>query len=262
MAAQKLEEPRGQAHAIEVDLVLSRDRKLVLSHDPWIDKELCRTTSGGNPGHVLIRDLSLQQIQSNYLCGHSNLSDLPDAEIWPESILSFAEMLELVVDAPELAIYLDLKIQPGFTRGAREYAEALEQAFRDRPVSNRVYLEGPTTQALRAYRNHVSQEFHAILSYPPFYAGENWTIAGALAMLRTYFNAELPVEEALAANTDFIASPPQVLSDRAIDALRDAEIGIILYTANDRESFDYFCGREPELIITDYPELGPCAASP
>ncbi|MFK7864784.1 MAG: glycerophosphodiester phosphodiesterase [Pseudohongiellaceae bacterium] len=245
-------------HAIEVDVVLTQDQQLVLSHDPWVNKELCVTSEGNHPGHSLIKNLSLREIQQRYVCGHRALEDFPKAEAKPESIMSVEEMLLALIDTPDLAIYLDVKIQEEATAGEVAYARAIEEVLDRVPVQNEIYIEGPTVEALHAYRSHITHSYQSILSYPPFYAGENWTLVGALALVKTYFNADLPIEQAQEVAANFVSSPVQILSRSAVQGLQDQQIGVILYTANDEESFEQACQLGPDFIITDYPELAPC----
>lgn len=247
-----------QIYSIEVDIVLTKDQQLVLSHDPWVNKELCLTLDGEHPGHTLIKDLTLRELQQRYLCGHRNLKEFPGAEVKSESMMSVHEMLDSVANAPELAIYFDVKIQQDVTADEISYARAIEETLDRFSLDNKIYIEGPTIEALQAYRNYINHPYQSILSYPPFYAGENWTLVGALALIRAYFDAEFPVEQAQKVAADFIASPIQVLNDTAIESLQNLNIGLILYTANDRKSFDQACELEPDFIISDYPELAPC----
>ncbi len=64
--------------AIEVDIVLTKDRIPVLSHDAWLKPELCTFTKGSDElearglpedSRLLIKDFTLAELWRDYRCG-------------------------------------------------------------------------------------------------------------------------------------------------------------------------------------------------
>lgn len=75
------------ATTLETDVAITRDGVPVLSHDPTVDAAKCRRTDGGPyeaADQVLVRDLTLRQLQSGFVCDKT-LPTYPDADNDPAS---------------------------------------------------------------------------------------------------------------------------------------------------------------------------------
>ena len=244
---------------LEVDIVLTADDVPVLSHDPWIHTDLCESEQREITQELLIANLTANQVRSEFLCGGLPDSEFPDAELKSESILDFAEFLAIVQRAPDLQIYLDLKIQPPLTKTAQHYAAAILDYWRQSKLPNKLIIEVPTQAASREFREHgVGDEFSIVLSYPAYYAGENWTLVGIGSALRTYWNPQRPVNEAGAARADAIASLPMLLPVKAVEHLRHAGIGVVAFTAASSDELRRHCRSGASIVITDVPLAGGC----
>ncbi|MDH3829755.1 MAG: glycerophosphodiester phosphodiesterase family protein, partial [Desulfobacterales bacterium] len=76
-------DPAQRYHGIEIDIVLTKDGPPVLSHDPWVHTTLCQTVSGEPIGdRTLIRDLTLAELQSQYICG--GIADKDFSQVVPK----------------------------------------------------------------------------------------------------------------------------------------------------------------------------------
>ena len=245
-------------HGIEIDLVLSKDNQLVLSHDPWINKKLCRDNAGKIIKEVLIRTLTLDEIQKNYLCGGIIDTDFPHAELNQENIMSFQEFLSVVKKEPTLHVYLDLKLQEPLTKGAKEYAQSIAKTWQQSGAKNTLFIEGPTKEVINTYKKYIDNKFFSILSYPPFLTGENWTITGAKQALITFFTPRKPLEKANEAKAEGIASHTMIINQRAIKLLTQAKKNIVVFTPNNKKQMAAACESGADIIITDFPTLGPC----
>ena len=66
---------------LETDTGITRDHRAVLDHDPFIDSAKCRRADGRpyeEEDEVLVKSLSLRQIQSRFICDKLILSDFPE----------------------------------------------------------------------------------------------------------------------------------------------------------------------------------------
>lgn len=95
---------RQGVDVLEMDLAVTKDGKLVVSHDPRINRELCVGADGNPPPEPapLIRDLELAQVQA-YDCGSKRNSRFPEQKSASHResgkttrIPSLAEVFELV----------------------------------------------------------------------------------------------------------------------------------------------------------------------
>lgn len=249
---------RGRFDGLEVDIVLTRDGVPVLAHDPWVHKSLCVKTNGSTVGHTLIKDIDFTDLVNDYRCGGVIDPEFPAAKTKLESILGFDEFLDIIKPVPDLVIYLDVKIQTGLTALPRAYAEAIFSRWQAAGMVNRLYVEGPDAESITAYKQYAQQAFTAVLSYPPFYAGEDWVKVGIKTAVRTLARSSRPLKKAQAAAADAVASPVEVMTQKAQNKLQKRQKQTIIYTPNSRDDIQAVCRSGADVLITDYPGLGPC----
>lgn len=250
---------------VEVDIVLTADGVPVLSHDPWVHDRLCRHASGRPLGEqVLIKDVPLATLLSDYRCGGVRDEDFPDATPVEETIATLDEVLALLAGAPVVALYLDVKIDGDLTAPPAAYADAIFRRWRAAALPNPLYVEGPDPESLAAFRAAAgdgadpASPFTAVLSYPAFSAEQSPTLTGLLARWRNKLDQTDPLARARAAHADAIAAPTAVLTWHSARQLLDAGVGVILFTPNTRQALDHYCGWPATGLITDYPQLGGC----
>jgi glycerophosphoryl diester phosphodiesterase len=241
---------------IEVDIVLTKDNVPVLSHDPWVHDDCIRQDNKPHQ-RVLIRDLNYSDLEDDYRCGGRVDSEFPDADVVSESILGFDEFAAYLQRAPDLAVYLDLKIDRA-TRPAGDYGRAIFARWEKYGLKNPLYIEAPTAAAVRAIRNHAKTDYVAVLSYPPFNSYDDWTLAGAEALVKTQLEPKRPVRKARQAGVTMVVAPIQVLSRKSQKKLRRAGMKYILFTANDRKALKKACRSGALAVLTDFPDLGGC----
>jgi glycerophosphoryl diester phosphodiesterase len=242
-----------------MDIVLTRDGIPVLSHDPWIHTTLC-TTATGEPirERILLRDKTLGELQSQYLCGGVRDPHFPRVEPKAETIMSLEEVLQALKKAPHMMLYLDVKIDGDLTAGAEDYAKAISKLWEAAALPNRLYIEGPSAESLAAYRSEIKTDFVPVLSYPAFSVKKNsaWTALKARWLTRLRVNS--PLTAARSAQAGAVAGPTQVITRHAATEARDNGVKVVLFTPNTREDLERYCNWPVEVLITDYPDLGHC----
>jgi glycerophosphoryl diester phosphodiesterase len=246
-------------HGIEIDVVLTKDGHPVLSHDPWVHTTLCMTASGGPIGdRILIRDLTLAELQSQFICG--GIADKDFSQVVPkgEKIMTLDEVLDALESAPEMVLYLDVKVDSDITASAEAYAGAISERLEAARLPNRLYIEGPSAESLSAYRSAIRAKFVAVLSYPPFSAKENSVLTAIIARWFTKLRLRSPLDKAQEAKAGAVAGPKQVITRTAARHARDNGVAVILFAPNTRKELDKFCTWPVDMLITDYPELGHC----
>lgn len=246
-------------HGIEIDIVLTKDGHPVLSHDPWVHTTLCRTASGEPIGdRILIRDLTLAELQSQFICG--GVADEDFSQVVPkgEKIMTLDEVLIALKSAPEMALYLDVKIDGDLTASAEAYASAIGKCLEVARLPNRLYIEGPSAESLNAYQSAIQAEFVAVLSYPPFSTKENSALTALKARWFTKLRLRSPLRKAQKARAGAVAGPTQVITKTAARQACDNGVAVVLFTPNTREDLFEFCTWPVDMLITDYPDLGHC----
>jgi glycerophosphoryl diester phosphodiesterase len=136
---------------LELDLALSRDDVLVVSHDPEVSRELCRETRA-LPSRRL-RDLSWEEIRS-LDCGSTRNRRFPEQVLVPGAHLPrLEEVLALLEQHPRLGANIEIKTFPDkreLTRPPADFARLLTVALRQRGLGGRVTVQSFDPEALRA----------------------------------------------------------------------------------------------------------------
>jgi glycerophosphoryl diester phosphodiesterase len=251
--------PENRIDGLEMDIVLTRDGIPVLSHDPWVHTTLC-TTASGEPirGRVLIRDKTLEELQSQYLCGGVRDPHFPRVEPKAETIMTLEEVLQTLKKAPHMLLYLDIKIDGDLTAGAEDYAQAISRLWEAAGLPNRLYIEGPSAESLAAYRSAIKADFVPVLSYPAFSVKENSARTAVRARWLTRLRLDSPWTAARNAQAGAVVGPTQVIFRFAATEARDNGVQVVLFTINTREDLERYCGWPVDVLITDYPDLGHC----
>jgi glycerophosphoryl diester phosphodiesterase len=251
--------PAQRYHGIEIDIVLTKDGHPVLSHDPWVHTTLCQTVSGEPIGdRILIRDLTLAELQSQFICG--GIADKDFSQVVPkgEKIMTLDEVLDALESAPEMVLYLDVKVDSDITASAEAYARAISKRLEAARLPNRLYIEKPSAESLSAYRSAIRAKFVAVLSYPPFSAKENSVLTAIIARWFTKLRLRSPLDKAQEAKAGAVAGPKQVITWTAARQARDNGVAVVLFAPNTRKDLYKFCTWPVDMLITDYPELGHC----
>jgi len=252
---------RDDYDGIEIDIVLAGDSVPLLAHDPWISEKNCRRYDGQAFEPVHIRDVYSNELNELFEChfpaGKSGAAE-KTSEYHP--LVTLAEALSVAAHHPEKTIYLDLKIQDGVTLDVEEYGAEIFLALTEREIENPVFIEVPEKYQVEEIKNSL-EDFNAriALSYPAFYAGEDWDYIGAMAAIRTFFFAENPVDAAQESNADVLIGPTIVMSHSSVEKLHQSQVLFGTFLVDDAESLKSACNHGADLIITDVPPGTGCA---
>jgi glycerophosphoryl diester phosphodiesterase len=251
--------PENRIDGMEMDIALTRDGIPVLSHDPWVHTTLC-TTASGEPirERVLIRDKTLEELQSQYLCGGVRDPHFPGVEPKAETIMTLEEVLQALKKAPQMLLYLDIKIDGDLTAGAEDSAKAIAKLWEAAGLPNRLYIEGPSAESLAAYRSAIKTDFVPVLSYPAFSAMKNSDWTALKARWLTRLRLDSPWAAARNTQAGAVVGPTQVIFRFAATEARENGVQVVLFTINTRKDLESYCAWPVDVLITDYPALGHC----
>ena len=73
--------------------------------------------------------------------------------------MTLDEVLEALKNAPEMVLYLDVKIDGDITVSAEAYAGAISKRLEAARLPNRLYIEGPSAESLSAFRSAIPTNF-------------------------------------------------------------------------------------------------------
>ena len=174
--------------------------------------------------------------------------------------MTLEEVLQALKKAPNMVLYLDVKIDGDLTAGAEEYAKAMAKLWEAASLPNRLYIEGPSAGSLAAYRSAIKTEFVAVLSYPAFTVMENSSRIRLVVRARwlTRLRLDSPWTAARNAQAGAVVGPTQVIFRFAAAEAREMGLQVVLFTLNTREDLESYCRSPVDVLITDYPDLGHC----
>jgi glycerophosphoryl diester phosphodiesterase len=218
---------------LELDLALSRDDVLVVSHDPEVNA-LCRETRA-LPGRRL-RDLRWDELRS-LDCGSARNPRFPEQVAAPGAPMPrLEEVLGLLEQHPRLGANIEIKTYPDkreLTRPPADFARLLVAQLRQRGLGRRVTVQSFDPEALQA----VARLDPAL------------TLAALV-------EERAAIEPMLASTGARILSPRHtLLRDRAeVKAFQARGLRVIPWTVNEPADLQRVASWGVDGIITDYPD--------
>ncbi len=248
---------------LEFDLVLTSDGVPVLSHEPWLHEDLCTTVDGeAIEGRVLIQDIALEDLQADYVCGGVSDEEFADAEVIAESIMTFAELLEVIEgSAEDMLLHIDVKYEPdGTTPAADVMAEAVLATWYAAALPNPWFVSANQPAAIEAFETAADGDITTSLIWPRFHPDLNDTKIALTTEFKSVLGLVEYVDEARSCGADGIAVPYQLIDRRQVDAARDVGLQVQVWTPNTPEQLEEYCSWPVDAVITDFPEDAPCLA--
>jgi glycerophosphoryl diester phosphodiesterase len=243
---------------IEVDLVLTGDGIPVLAHDPWINEDSCRRKDGAPFEQLLIKDIAFDELTRVFECRFLNAKNQTAAGEY-HSLISLSEAFDFAKNHPNKILYLDLKIQEKMTQPAIEYAAEIYHQLIAAEISNPIFIEVPEPAHIHILESQFSDyTITKVLSYPAFFAGENWNKVGAWSALKTFVFPSRPLTTVTDAGADMLMSPTVVMSYSSIKKLHRERVLFGTFLVDDEVSMMDACHHGADLIIMDMLPKGRC----
>ena len=251
--------------ALEVDLVLTKDRIPVLSHDPWLKPALCTYTlrSGereprplATDSRILIKDLTLAELWRDYRCGGVEDPEKPQAVMVADRHFTFEDLLRALVGYPDVVVQLDIKEHPSYTESPEVFAEEILGRWNAAALPNRFFVTSTRGELLRAFQ--ARQDVETLLIWPAFSADESTTLTAVSNELRRTVGAQELIQLTRDAGADGLAVAYAVADRSAMESVGKAGLKTAVWTANTEAQLAAFCRWPLDYLITDYVERAPC----
>ncbi|WNG28798.1 glycerophosphodiester phosphodiesterase [Cystobacter fuscus] len=251
--------------SIEVDLVLTRDRIPILSHDAWIDPVLCTYAPG--PGEAEprrlpedsrwpIQDFTLEELQRDFRCGGLGDPTKPEAQRIADTYVTFDELLSLVKGHPDTVLQFDIKEDPAYTQSPEVFADEILSRWNTAALPNRFFITSTRGALLKAFQ--ARQDMEALLIWPELRKDSNATVTAILNELQRQVGVKELIQLTRDAGADGIAVAYQVADRAALESVRSAGLKTAVWTANTEAQLSLFCRWPLDYLITDYVERAPC----
>jgi glycerophosphoryl diester phosphodiesterase len=260
---------------LELDLAVTRDRVLVISHDPALDYRLVKSADGDfvpREPRVFIKDLTFAELKT-YTVGELN-PRASYAYAYPEqvpvpgqAIPALAELFDLIRDRGDGRVRFNIEIKtyppfPEYTIPVGEFAALLVEAVGEYGLEERVTVQSFDWRALRVVRELSPELEIACLTVRSFTLdGESYNLQPGRPGPSAWM-AGLDVDEAESAAALAHQFGAQVFSPyykevtRAdIAAAHDLGLRVIPWTVNSEPRMRSLIDWGVDGLITDRPDI-------
>jgi glycerophosphoryl diester phosphodiesterase len=218
------------ADALEMDVAVSKDNVLVISHDPHINPEICQ---GPHPG-VAIRQLTLSELRE-YDCGALKNSAFPKQQPVPGTPIPTLDEVLRLSDHNNIQFNIEIKSfpdQPDLTPPPDTFAALLLEVIRKHNLETRSIVQSFDFRILR----------------------EMQLLAPEIRRSALWEGAARPfVDIAREARAGIIAPDFVLVTPQQVRAAHAAKLEVAPWTANTREDWRGLIDAGVDAIITDDP---------
>ena len=226
---------------LELDLGVTKDNVLVLSHDPLVSPVICVGPDGKAPaGDLAIHSLTLKEVQA-FDCGKLQNPRFPAQQPIPGTRMpTLDEVFDLVASSPlpaakTVQFNIETKIVPretDRTPSPEAFAKLLVAAIQKRKLTSRVVIQSFDHRSLVAAKKIDPKQRIALL------VGDS-----------------LPDWPALikATKAEIISPNLNWITPATVAAAHKAGAKVIPWTANTPEEWDYLVASDVDGIISDDP---------
>jgi glycerophosphoryl diester phosphodiesterase len=148
---------RAGADFIELDLAVSKDNVLVVSHDPILHAPMCR----GPRESAVIRELTFAEIQQ-WDCGALRNPQYPDQQPVPGTRMPSLDQVLALAPSGSFGFNIETKLsadKPQYTPSPEEFSRLVLEQIRKHGLEKRVVLQSFDFRTLRAMRR-LAPEIH------------------------------------------------------------------------------------------------------
>lgn len=234
---------------LELDLQMSKDKKIVVSHDPYLNGLYCRTPEGKNMSKKesqkrLIYDMDYDSI-AKYDCGSKPYPAYPDQE----NIKASRPLLSVLIDSVEVygkeidhIPYYDIEIKSNpkwdgiYYPNLPEYVDSVMDVIIRSGIANRTMIQSFDARALR----FIHEKWPNVITY--------YLLGLKKGTLEEYL-------EELGFIPDYLEVDYPILTEELIASCHKKGIRIMTAVVNDLSSIQKYKDMGVDGIITDYPNL-------
>lgn len=233
---------RVGADVLELDMVVTRDDVIVVSHNPAIPPELCLEAGGGKlAAPAPIRSLTLAQVKS-YDCGSLPNPSFPEQVRSPGAkIPTLEEVFELVARstvpaAATVEFNIETKIIPGAPEqapGPERFVALVAALLEKHGLASRTILQSFDDRPLRAMKERLPKVRTALLT-----SDNHFDFVAVARGLRA----------------DIISPDSRWITKDDVARLHRAGVQVHPWTVDDEAGWAEMLALGVDGIITDYPE--------
>jgi len=242
---------------LEMDVVLSEEGQVVVSHEPWMNHKICSLPSGAPVPADAEREHNLYRMPystiERYDCGRRQHPDFPRQETQPAAkpllrdVVAMAESYVAEHDRPPAFYNIEIKSRPDwdgtFHPEPEAFARRVLGVVRTGGVAARTTIQSFDERALRATRRMQDDEHPEDLVQ--------------LALLTMHGTADtLPDQlDALGFTPDTYSPSFPSVDEALLRAAHDRGLRVVPWTVNERADMRRLIRLGVDGLITDYPDV-------
>ena len=216
--------------ALEMDVAVTRDDVVVVSHDPKFNPAICKSPTGPR----IIYELTLSEL-AQWDCGALRNRRFPRQTPIPGARIPTLDQVLALADRGSFRFNIEIKSfpeRPGLTPPPERFSELVWQAIRRRRLERRVIVQSFDFRTLHAMRRLAPEIRIAAL-----YVGAPKTFASI----------------AHKAGADIVAPYHALVTPRRVDAAHIAGLEVVPWTPNRPRDWKRLVAAQVDGIITDDP---------
>ena len=215
---------------LELDLAVTKDHVLVVSHDPHLNPKIC---TGPRPG-AAIHDLTLSELRE-YDCGSLSNALFPKQQAVPQSRVPTLEEVFHLAPRGTFGFNVETKIfrkEPGLAPPPDQFAALVVAAIRKHKLEKRVIVQSFDFRTLHEIK----------------------TIAPEIRLSALYEGSPRSfVEIAGEAGASIVSPHYALVTKEGVDAAHAAGLQVVPWTANTAEQWRLLVDAGVDAIISDDP---------
>jgi len=218
------------ADVLELDLAVTRDNVLVVSHDPTLSKPIC----SGPKDHAVIHELTLAEIHE-YDCGALQNPNFPKQTPVPGTRMPTLDEVFALAPRGDFQFNVETKIfpdRPALTPPPEEFAHLLLDAIRRHKLEKRVIVQSFDYRTLHAMKK-LAPEIRLSALYE---AGP----ADYVTIARE-------------AGASIVSPDFKTVTPDKVHAAHEAGLQVVPWTANRPADWEKLQAAQVDAIITDDP---------
>ena len=220
--------------ALELDMAVTKDGVLVVSHDPILEPPVCSPPAGQPNKTAVIHTLTLQQVRQ-WDCGKVRNPLFPKQEPQPGTTMPTLDEVFALAPLGNFEFNIETKIfadKPEYTPSPEEFVRLVLAAIRKHKLERRVILQSFDFRTLVEMKRMAPEiRTSALISGPP----------------RDF------VEAAKAAKADIISPQYAMVTPQQVAASHKAGLQVVPWTANEPKDWDALIAAKVDAIISDDP---------
>lgn len=235
-----VEAAKSGISGIEMDVVVSKNEEVILSHEPWFAHRICETPEGADYGNIF--QCETEKVQS-VNCGKIPLAEVPGRkpDFTPKPLLSDVIKAVEAVDRgsePPVEYFIELKSSPEvefiYVPEHRRFADLVVQTALEHAPAERINIQSFDFRVLR----------HVKARYPQ---------VACVLLTETEGSPEEKIME-LGFIPKMYGCRHDLIDDSGSEYLKENGIKLIPWTVNDPDSAIRLIELGAHTLITDFPE--------